>query len=331
MNEINLNNLLDSKYSLVKDIVKKHGYNEELSLMLTYIYVAFYLDLGPSCDYPLYDLLDKVHIIYGKGTLNDISKDLGLSPFSEGSLAVTISTPNLSVFSNDSSKQYPQTILLGTHELNYLATPILKLELLLHELRHALMSYYNTNCLINENVLYMRSGLSEKWVNKDGLFIKEMGRIIAETTNSYITELLVNKILDLKKYKINNKELNGYLETLNTNQSDKIYRTLSYNNEVKLLYPLLKNETFINLVNTHEFDGNITLIKDYINNFSTISNYEELSNLMDYFFDNYLNYQDALKNNNNEFLDEYISVIANIKNIVIDIENNFSKTRKRER
>ena len=39
--------------------------------------------------------------------------------------------------------------------------------MLTHEIRHALMGYYNTNNLIDENTYYMRSGLGETYYIKD--------------------------------------------------------------------------------------------------------------------------------------------------------------------
>ena len=227
------------------------------------------MDFGKECDYPLYDLFDRVKIIYDKGTVNEISIKNGYGKISEGSAAVTIFEANLKVFENQDLKQNPQTIILGTHVGNNLATEALKLEMLTHEIRHALMGYYNTNNLIDENTYYMRSGLRETFYIRDNSLkdkykVKKVGITIDEITNTYITELLVNKIMGLKKYRIENNTLNKYLSRIRTKQKDGRYRSIGYPSEIKLWYPLLLNVQFIDLVNQHQFDGEINIIKDIL-------------------------------------------------------------------
>ena len=147
MDSIKFNKLLSEKYFLLKDIAQKYNYNEELLDMITFIYLSFYIDFGKNCDFPLYDLFNKVKIIYDHGTVDEISLKNNFGKMPGGSAAVTIFIPNLKVFNDSNLKQNPQTILLGTHVEDYLATPALKLEMLAHEVRHALMGYYNTNIL----------------------------------------------------------------------------------------------------------------------------------------------------------------------------------------
>lgn len=73
MDDSKFNKLLNEKYFLLQDIAKKYNYNEELLDMITLIYISFYMDFGKECDFPLYDLFNKVKVIYGKGTVNDIA------------------------------------------------------------------------------------------------------------------------------------------------------------------------------------------------------------------------------------------------------------------
>ena len=178
------------------------------------------MDFGKICDLPLYDLFNRVKIIYEHGNVSEISIRNNFGKVPGGSAAVTIFEPNLEVFKNPILKQKPQTILLGTHvELvdnnksqDYLATPSFRLELLTHEVRHALMGYYNTNVLLDENTYYMRSGVQETYYlrddnTKERFSTKKMGIILDEVTNTFITELLVNRIMSFKKYKIENNNL----------------------------------------------------------------------------------------------------------------------------
>lgn len=321
------NKILKEKYFLLKDIAKKYDYSEELLNMITFIYLSFYMDFGKKCDYPLYDLFNKVKIIYDKGTVNEISIKNGFGKIPEGSAAVTIFTPNLKVFENVSLKQNPQTIILGTHVGKYLATEALKLEMLVHEVRHALMGYYNTNNLIDENTYYMRSGLGETYYIKDSTIkekykVKENGRTIDEITNTYITELLINRIMRLKKYRIENSTLNRYLSKVRTGQKDGRYRAIGYHNEIKLWYPLLLSEQFIDLVNQHQFDGQIDIIKKFIESNTNLCNYDELSILTDTIYNDNCKYNKELEKNNIDFLNKHINNIKKEKEIILDLKHN---------
>ena len=326
MNYIKFNELLNEKYFLLKDIAKKYNYSEELLDMITYIYISFYMDFGKKCDFALYDLFNRVKIIYDKGTVNDIAIKNNFGSMPSGSATVTIFTPNLNIFKDTSLKQNPQTILLGTHVDEYLATPALKLEMLAHEVRHALMGYYNTNMLLDQNTYYMRSGLQETYylrndTLKQKFSKKEIGTTLDEITNTYITELLVNRIMSFKKYKIENNNLKLYLKSIKTSQPDGKYRAIGYNFEVRLLYPLLLNDMFINLVNQHEFDGEIDTIKNFINHNNDICNYEGLCHLLDNVYNDNNKYQLEVQNNNVDFIHNHIDNINKVKTIVLDIQN----------
>ena len=321
------NKILKEKYFLLKDIAKKYDYSEELLDMITFIYISFYMDFGKKCDYPLYDLFNKVKIIYDRGTVNDVSIKNGFGKVPSGAAAVTLFTPNLKVFENVNLKQNPQTIILGTHVGKYLATDALKLEMLTHEIRHALMGYYNTNNLIDDNTYYMRTGLSESFYIKDNRLkdkyrVEEVGRTIDEITNTYITELLINRIMGLKKYRIENSTLNRYLSRIRTSQEDRRYRSIGYHNEIKLWYPLLSSKQFIELVNEHQFDGQIDIIKEFIENNTSLCNYSELSSLTDIISNGNSRYDEALKSNDIDYIKEHIENIKKEKAILLDLKNN---------
>ncbi len=333
MNDSKFNKILNEKYFLLKDIAKKYNYNEELLDMITFIYISFYMDFGKNCDFPLYDLFNRVRIIYGNGTVNDIAIKHNFGSMPSNSVAVTLFTPNLNVFKDATLKQNPQTILLGTNVNEYLATSILKLEMLVHEVRHALMGYYNTNTLLDENTYYMRSGLQETFYSrndklKDGFTTKRIGITLDEVINTYITENLINRIMTFKNYKIENNNLKSCLNSLKTSHADGKYRALGYNSEVRLLYPLLLNEMFINLVNQHQFDGEISIVKNFIESNTDICNYEDFCKLLDKVYDGNERYSSAVQNNNIDFVHNHIENIKKTKSIVLDIENKIL-TKKR--
>lgn len=332
MDNMKFNKLLGETYFLLKDIAQKYNYNEELLDMITFIYLSFYMDFGKNCDFPLYDLFNKVKIIYDHGSVDEIAIKNNFGKIPGESAAVTISIPNLKVFKDPNLKQNPKTILLGTHVEDHLATPVLKLEMLTHEVRHALMGYYKTNILLDENTYYMRSGLKETYYLRDDdinehFSTERIGTTLDEIINTYITELLVNRIMSFRKYKIENNNLKRYLDSIKTSQPDGKYRAIGYNSEVKLLYPLLINEMFINLINKHQFDGEIGLIKEFIGNNTSICNYEQLCELLDTIYNNNGKYSQEVKNNNIDFVQEHINSINYAKSIVLDINKSLVMKR----
>ncbi|MDE5631144.1 MAG: hypothetical protein K2I70_06055, partial [Bacilli bacterium] len=167
MESTKFNRILNEKYYLMQDIVKKYDYSEELLDIITCAYVSFYMDLGKDVDMPLYDLFDRVRIIYEHGNVEDIALRYGFGKISGKAAAVTYFDPNFKVFQNQDLKQNPPIIIMGTHVGDYLATTALKLEMLIHEVRHTLMGYYNTNKLVDDDTYYMRSGLQETFYTRD--------------------------------------------------------------------------------------------------------------------------------------------------------------------
>lgn len=326
MENTKFNKLLNEKYSLMKDIANKYNYNDELLSMITFIYMAFFLDFGNDVDFVLYDLFNRVKIIYENGNISEIAERNGFGTMNAGSAAVTIFTPNFRVFNNPDEKQNSQVIILGTHVEDYLATPILKLEMLAHEIRHALMGYNNTNKLVDYNTYYMRSGLQEifyKNNNSDNRITSiSFSNTLDEITNTYMSEIIVNKIMSFKNYTINNKELSNYLKTLKTKQPDGRYRAIGYNNEVKLLYPLLLNEMFINLVNQCEFDGNIELVKKFIENNCNSCSYDEFCKILDEIFEENYTFMKDIEEKNMDKVEKHIENINKIKSAVIEIREN---------
>ena len=326
MENIKFNKLLGDKYSLMSDIAKKNDYNDELLAMITFIYVAFYMDFGKDADFPLYDLFNRVKIIYEEGNIAEISDKYGYGKMEAGSAAVTIFTPNFRVFNNPEEKQNSQVILLGTHVEDYLATPILKLEMLAHEIRHALMGYYNTNKLIDENTYYMRSGLQETFYKRkdsdNRVTSIDKANTLDEVTNTYITEIIVNRIMSFKNYDIKNNNLKRYLKTLKTRQPDGRYRAIGYNNEVRLLYPLLLNDMFITLVNQCEFDGNIDLVRKFIETNTDICSYDDFCKILDEVYNENISFAKDVQEKNMDKINSHVENINKIKSVVMSIKEN---------
>lgn len=327
------NKILNEKYYLLQDIAKKYNYDEELLIMITYIYISFYYYYGNSCDSPIYDLFNRVKIISDYGNVGDISLKNGFGPLSNDCVAVTIFDPNFKVFDDESSKQKPQTIIVGSHVNDVLTTPILRLEMLTHEIRHALMGYYNTNKLLDKDTYYMRSGLQETYYSRNNRSKEQIttliiGEIFDEITNTYLTESLVNKIMSFANYNIDNKRLKAYLNTLKTDQSDGRYKSISYTSEVKLLYPLLLNKKFINLVNSHQFDGNISIIKELIEKNTDLCDYLSFCQLLDDIYSCNKRYPSEVQNKNIDFIQKHINNIGKVKSIIFDINKNMMAEKR---
>ncbi len=321
MDNIKFNKLLNEKYMLLQSIAKKFDYSDELLTMITLTYVAFYISLGKDCDVPLYDLFNNVQIIYEEGNVSEIATRHNFGAVPKGGVAVTIFIPNLKLFKDATQKQYPQAIILGTHVNDSIATPVLKLEMLIHEIRHALMGYYNTHILIDDNTYYMRSGLHETYYYRDNnakekFSFNNTSTTLDEITNTYITELLVNKIMSFKKSYIKNNKVKLYLDTLKTAQADERYRAIGYNTEVRLLYPLLLNEEFINLVNKCQFYGNINLVKEFLESNIGTYTYNEFCKMLDDIFELEGEY---IQNINSKDTEKFVKLIKEVKEIIIEM------------
>lgn len=336
MDNSKVNKLLNQKYSLIQDIAKKYDYNEELICMLTFAYIGFIMELGKDSDFVIYDVLNKVKTIYEEGTLNDISQRNNFGTMPSGSVAVTIFEPNLKVFDDETLKQKPQTIILGSNLSDeVLATPILRLEMLVHELRHALTSYHNTNKLLDPTTYYMRSGFQETFYtkksdSKDNISEKRFGCILDEVINTFGSERIINKILHLKGVKIDNKNLREYLNTIKTSQQDQKYRALGYNSEIRLMYPLLLNDTFFSLVNEKSFTGELEEFKELISNTSTEISYETFCLQLDAFHNASEKYKrlsksgEILTEEDKMFAASYINNINQLKQTILAINNSFT-------
>lgn len=60
-----------------------------------FLFVAFYMDLGKNVEYPLYDIINNIKIIFEQGTINDIAKKHKFKQMPESSVAITIFTNDL--------------------------------------------------------------------------------------------------------------------------------------------------------------------------------------------------------------------------------------------
>lgn len=330
MDNARFNKLLNEKYYLLKSIAKKYNYPEEILDMITFIYISFYMDFGKKVDYPLYDLFDRVRIVYGVGTVNEVSLSNGYEPIEDGTAAVTLFKPNLKVFDNPDLKQEPQTIILGTHVGDCLATPALKLEMLIHEIRHALMGYYNTNILLDENTYYMRTGLQETFYRRNlNIFkkynVEDVGEILDEVINTYMSEFLLHRIMSFKRYKIDNPDLRRYIQSLKSEQVNGKYRAFGYELEVNLCAPLLLSPMFCNLTNNHQFDGEIEIVKNFININTDLCDYLTFCNLLDTISKDNIEYEKAIANNNVDFVNNHITNIERAKAIILDLRKNIGE------
>lgn len=146
-----------------------------------------------------------------------------------------------------------------------------------------------------------------------------MGMTLDEITNTYITEVLINRILSFKKYKIESPILRSYLNSIQTSQPDGKYRAIGYHSEVRLLYPLLLNEMFLNLVNQHQFDGEVDIIKTFIDGNTDICDYRTFCQLLDSIYSGNCQYPNEVKRNNVEFVQKHIRDIHHAQKIVLDI------------
>lgn len=94
---------------------------------------------------------------------------------------------------------------------------------------------------------------------------------------------------------------------------------------IRLFFPLLINKTLFDLVNYHQFDGQIQIIKNFIENNSNLCSYEELNDLIDQIFSDNNQYEVKKQKNDMDFIASHIKNIQIVKKIVLDINRNISQ------
>ena len=172
----------------------------------------------------------------------------------------------------------------------------------------------------------MRSGLQETFYKRkysDNRFTSiARANTLDEITNTYITEIIVNRIMSFTNYDIKNSNLKRYLKSLVTKQPDGRYRAIGYNNEVRLLYPLLLNDMFINLVNQCEFDGNLDLVKNFIETNTDICSYDDFCKILDEVYKENIFFAKYVQEKNMDKINRHVENINKIKSVVMSIKEN---------
>lgn len=293
-------------YDLV-DVVKTYDYTKELHAMLTLAVFSLYLSMDKACLNDLMRVIKCSSIYYEDFNIDLIIKKYGfnIKVSEKNNLVINALTIN--------EKYNNPTILISkkhNNQYKYLYEQKLHcLELLIHELRHLLTNIHDTNYYIKNDIYYERFGLEEKFSsNKEWPLI--MGNTLDEVTNTFITEKLVNYIIQFNKELIDVVDIVNYLNNI---QYIDIYKSKSYQFEKVLLKELLNNQYFLEQCNYHAYYGNLLNFKNTFNNYSDYISYEDFNKLLDYISNN--SYQCDLK-----YIEEFKRYTNNINsNINKDI------------
>ena len=165
---------------------------------------------------------------------------------------------------------------------------------LIHELRHHLVAHSEK---LSGRYLIAQRGLYELTIDLFKYTSFKTGIGLEELYNSYITELMLNEIPNIRNTNINNESFKNYI----TNLGYKEYK--SYREFVNFFMPLLSLEELTNFIDKETFNGNIDKIETEFNIcFSNIIKYEQLKRMVDYLFTHHND--ERMKNEMKKNLDE---------------------------
>ena len=301
-----LNKQIFNYYGYLQDIKKKYNYSDNLISLLTLIQISLNDLYGKKINDIFYKVLSDVEIIIKKGNTNSICKKLGYKVDSSvmglytNNDPMNLFTPNL---------YYPKDqIIMGTKLKSKKISDIDMTDTLIHELRHALTSYLNTNKYINKEIFYKRSGISEYYFFKDEDEMIALGMLLDEVFNVYFTDVLINNILNYKNNYIDKANIRKILSYIKYCSKDP-YESTAYDFEVALCKPLLVNKDIIDLANHAALTGEMDQFKDLFND------YDEYVDLLDELSD--LSY--LTKKFNDEEREDYYNKIKEFKKETLNI------------
>ena len=147
---------------------------------------------------------------------------------------------------------------------------------LIHELRHHLVAHSEK---FDGRYLIAKRGLNELTIDLFRYTSFKVGIGLEELYNSYITELMLKDIPNIKNTNIKDESFQNYINNI----GNKKYR--AYREFVDFFMPLLTLEELTNFIDKETFNGNIDKIESEFNIcFSNIIKYEQLKRMVDYLF-----------------------------------------------
>lgn len=156
------------------------------------------------------------------------------------------------------------------------------LDNIIHEFNHAVNSY-KKSIICNNGNFTVRSGLSTATYNDNNLITKEHVSF-EEIINTKQTEEIMNILLNLSNFEIDNYEISTALYSIKNELKNKKYKSSAYANLGFVTKELLNNKTFLHTIEHLRLNGEIKTIPDWFDNIVGIENsYFKLSNLLDEF------------------------------------------------
>jgi hypothetical protein len=148
---------------------------------------------------------------------------------------------------------------------------------LVHEINHAINSYQK-EIIIEDNIFYLRTGLSKTKYNKDTFKIisKDKSYVLEEIINSKQTETIIDIIISLSKLNFGIEEIENTILAVRNSITDK-YISDSYYSLKYYCKSLLNNKTFLMTLENLRINGNISSISSWFNSiYGTDNAYEDL-------------------------------------------------------
>ena len=269
-NEEQLNNLLKEKIGYLNDFKKQFGYNQELVNKLALINVAL-KENGIEIDDLFYNTLRDTEIIMSDNVYEENLEEINkytTADNKEDLLGVyTYHTPT-NLFTENMYVQNSKIFLANkSHGKNL--SDVMKLNLLIHEFRHALTSQNERYSYLDENTFLKRSGIKSSIYKKDNKEINVFATMLNEAFNEHASVILTNTILDFKNKNIENKEINKMLKQFKKKFINRKFESGIYEYERNLIKPLLNNEKVFKLIDKASYSGDLYLLINFLAKYST--------------------------------------------------------------
>ena len=250
MNNNGVNNLVNKCVELVNNARSTYNDSDEMKAMLYVSFVVFLLFYGDKVINKVYDLFKNVNIYCENDTLENIVKK-----YADGNEKIIIG--------KITKEENARSFYDGYHSKIFISKTSLTNELeltdrLIHELNHV---FVGTKCKILDNNLYVFTGFACT-LKIAGMVIKQNGVKFNEAINSLTSEEMINLLIGLSKFKINNKIVRDYLKIF---KKYKHYYTFSYTNFVDTLRDFYNVDEIKLRIKYSFINNDYKILESYIN------------------------------------------------------------------
>ena len=253
-----LNNIIENSINFVDNSLLKFNYNNDIKQLLYIIIPSFILKYGIENKNKIFHTFEEVPMI--------------ISNKEEQILQAFYTSIPIKKENNIITKKF---ILIHNYQNKKLIELI---DNIIHEYNHAINSI-NNEIKEDDKYIYLRTGLTYAKYNKNNLLENEKddSYILEEIINTKQTEDIINILNSFKTHNIINNKIN-ILYNINIQNE---YASEAYLFQSTICRELMNNKTFISVISSYRFIGNIEEIKNFFNEITGIDNsYQNLIYLL---------------------------------------------------